>query len=295
MIDLHMHTRHSDGTDTLEMLLKNAENKKLEIISITDHDSVDAYYELEKNPELRKLYSGEIIVGSELKTFWGKVPIEVLAYGVDYKKIKLHKVDAENMQKEYLEKFKNAAKKLGLKYDESQTYIDVNNPTKQWASFVIGTELLKHKENEEIIKRIGEFTPTTFYRVHQSNDESSFFIDETSLFIDINETISRIHEAGGLAFLAHGYIYPFKDKDKTIEEILATTEIDGLECVYTIFSEEERKKAIALCKKYNKFCSGGTDYHAQNKPDIELGTGRKNNMKIEKCLIEDWLDKVKRI
>ena len=295
MIDLHMHTRYSDGTDTLEMLLKNAEDKKLEIISITDHDSVDAYYELEKKSEIRKLYSGEIIVGSELKTFWGKVPIEVLAYGVDYKKLRIDKVNAETMQKENLEKFKNVAKELGLKFDESQTYIDVNDPAKRWASFVIGTELLKHEENEEIIKRIGEFVPTNFYRVHQSNDESLFFIDETDFFVDIKETISRIHEAGGLAFLAHGYIYPFKDKDKILEEILATTEIDGLECIYTLFSEEERKKAIALCKKYDKFCSGGTDYHAQNKPDIELGTGKNNNVKIEKSLIENWLDKVKRI
>ena len=33
MIDLHLHTNHSDGTDTVEKLLQNAENKKLEIIS----------------------------------------------------------------------------------------------------------------------------------------------------------------------------------------------------------------------------------------------------------------------
>ena len=46
MIDLHTHTNHSDGTDSVEELLLNAEKKKLEIISITDHDSVDAYYEL---------------------------------------------------------------------------------------------------------------------------------------------------------------------------------------------------------------------------------------------------------
>ena len=38
MIDLHMHTNHSDGTDTVEELLKNAENSNLEIISITDHE-----------------------------------------------------------------------------------------------------------------------------------------------------------------------------------------------------------------------------------------------------------------
>lgn len=54
MIDLHLHTNHSDGIDSVEELLENAERQKIEIISITDHNSVDAYYELEKNPEMRR-------------------------------------------------------------------------------------------------------------------------------------------------------------------------------------------------------------------------------------------------
>ena len=37
MIDLHMHTVHSDGTDTVLELLKLAKNKNLKYISITDH------------------------------------------------------------------------------------------------------------------------------------------------------------------------------------------------------------------------------------------------------------------
>lgn len=50
MIDLHTHTNHSDGTDSVEELLKNAEKSNIEILSITDHDSVGAYFELEKKP-----------------------------------------------------------------------------------------------------------------------------------------------------------------------------------------------------------------------------------------------------
>ena len=118
MIDLHMHTNHSDGTDTVEELLKKAEAKKLEIISITDHDSVGAYYELEKRPELRNLFSGKIIIGSELKTCYKRVPIEILGYGIDYNKIRVHEVDDEKMQKEILEQMKQVAKNLGLKFDE---------------------------------------------------------------------------------------------------------------------------------------------------------------------------------
>ena len=62
MIDLHMHTNHSDGTDSVEELLKNAEKQNLELISITDHDQVSAYYELEENPSLRNLFSGKIMM-----------------------------------------------------------------------------------------------------------------------------------------------------------------------------------------------------------------------------------------
>lgn len=292
MIDLHIHTTHSDGTDSLEEILRKAENKNLEIISITDHDEIGAYKELEEKPELRKLYSGKIITGVELKTSWNKVPIEILAYGIDYKKIKIHKINMSKLQKEVLNYLKNVADKLGLIYDDKNTYIDEGDPTKRFGAFTIGTELLRHKENFEKIKELGEFVPTTFYRVHQSNINSPFYYDETYISIDIKETILRIHEAGGLAFLAHGFIYPFENKDKTIENILRSTNIDGMECIYTEFSEEERIKAINLCRIYNKFISGGTDYHAKNKPDINLGTGRNNNIKIEKSIIEPWIDKI---
>lgn len=295
MIDLHMHTSHSDGTDSVEELLKNAENSSLELISITDHDQVGAYFELEKNPELRKLFSGKIIVGAELKTYFDKVPVEILAYGFDYKKLRIHKVDNEKMQKEVLEKLKNIADNVGLKYDEEKTYIDVNDPTKQWAGFVFGDELLKHDENKEIISRIGEFTPTSFFRVHQSDSESIFYIDETYASIDINETIKRVHEAGGLAFLAHAYEYPYKDTCKTVEKILSSTDIDGLEYIYPTFSDEQKNIIFELCKKYNKFMSGGSDYHAKNKPHISLGTGINNNINIGYDVVKDWVENIKTI
>ena len=65
-----------------------------------------------------------------------------------------------------------------------------------------------------------------------------------------------------------------------------------MEYIYTEFSEEEMRKAINLCKKYNKYMSGGTDYHSKNKPHIELGKGKNNNINIDKSFIDDWVDKV---
>ena len=68
-----------------------------------------------------------------------------------------------------------------------------------------------------------------------------------------------------------------------------------MECIYPLFSEEERKIAFDLCKKYNKYMSGGSDYHAKNKPKVEMGTGIDNNISIDLELVKDWIDKVRKV
>lgn len=48
MIDLYMHTKYSDGTDSVQELLSNATKANLDTISITDHNTCNAYVEMEK-------------------------------------------------------------------------------------------------------------------------------------------------------------------------------------------------------------------------------------------------------
>ena len=68
MIDLHIHSTYSDGSCSVKEILQEAENKKLEYISITDHDCVNAYKELE-NMNINTYYKGKIIVGCEFKCY----------------------------------------------------------------------------------------------------------------------------------------------------------------------------------------------------------------------------------
>lgn len=294
MIDLHMHTNKSDGTDSVEELLEKAEKEQLEIISITDHDSIDAYYDLE-NEKIRNRFSGKIIIGAELKTFYKGVPIEVLAYGIDYKKIKIHKIKMYELQKKILEEYKKIGKKLGLKFDEN-IFISETDSMKKFASFTFASEILKYEENKNILFSIGpECDAATFYRVHASNKDSIFYYDESRESISLEETLIRIHDAGGIAFLAHPYLYPYKNKEEIIEEIVKDFEIDGLECEYPLFSKQERDGLKKIATKYNKYMSGGTDYHAKNKPDILIGKGIKGNINITKDLIKLWINKVKTI
>ena len=71
MIDLHIHTNNSDGTDTVEELLKKAEALNLEYISITDHDNCNGYDKL-KRINISNIFSGKIIPGIEIKCTYQK-------------------------------------------------------------------------------------------------------------------------------------------------------------------------------------------------------------------------------
>ena len=83
MIDLHCHTTNSDGTWTVEELLKKAQEINLEVLSITDHDSVKSYFEIQKNRELQNVFKGKIINGVELNCVFDGIKIEALAYDFD--------------------------------------------------------------------------------------------------------------------------------------------------------------------------------------------------------------------
>ena len=294
MIDLHLHTTHSDGTDSVKMLLENAEKNKLEIISITDHDSVEAYFELEKHPEIRSIFSGEIVIGSEIKCIFDNVNIEVLAYGIDYSKIEIKKEDRQRVQNDILKHFIKVGKSLGLIVDDT-IKVDITNQNKIFASNVFCDNVIKYKKNEEILKKYSPVDRDTFYREHESNKNSPFYYDTSKYYDDCQTLINKIHNAGGLAFLAHGLIYPFDDKRTSVEKILKTTNIDGLECIYPLFDKDDKEFMKNLCKKYNKYMSGGSDYHANNKPTVFMGTGINNNILVEKDLVKDWINKVRKI
>ena len=87
MIDIHIHSNHSDGTYSVSEILQRAEKLNLSYISITDHDTVSAYEEL-NNIDISKYYSGKIIQGVELKSLYDEKVIDLLGYKIDVQKLK---------------------------------------------------------------------------------------------------------------------------------------------------------------------------------------------------------------
>ena len=80
MIDLHTHTKNSDGSSSTLELLEEAERIGLSLLSIADHNTIRAHYELQ-NMNLRNIFSGKIISGVEITTTYKGETFEVLGYG----------------------------------------------------------------------------------------------------------------------------------------------------------------------------------------------------------------------
>lgn len=285
MIDLHTHTINSDGSLTTLELLKEAESKGLKYLSITDHNTLKSYEELN---EIRSIYSGKIINGVELTTSYKGEIVEILAYNFDLDKMqKLMLEEKVIVERRYQKRFKlmkNRYKDLGIKFDYSLFDEDEEVHIKD-----IHRELVKHPENDCFFLDIkNKNTRTLFFRNELYNPKSKLYVDQTNHYPDLTTILSIIHRAGGLAFLAHPYIYS-KNIILELENIINNYQIDGIECYYTTFTEEQTKHLLKIASKYNLYISGGSDYHGKNKGNHFLG--KVNNGKkvpIEK--VESWLD-----
>ena len=288
MIDLHMHTIYSDGDKTVEEVLKMCENKKLEYISITDHDTCKQY----NNVALKNnnIFNGKIIIGSELHAVFQKKNIEILAYNINPNIISkwCEKYYSEEKLREQQDicrqRLFDICNKHGLVYDESK----IRKPKKvsEYVERPIYEEVMKHKENHKIL---GEFTESfgIFFRKGLANPESSYFMNHIEFRPLYKEVIDIIHKAGGKAFLAHPFEYKFKDTIEFINDLRKEKELDGIECFHPSANQEQRNILVEYAKNNNLYISGGSDYHGSPKPDIEIGVGR-GDLNISKEIL-NWL------
>lgn len=291
MIDIHMHTIYSDGDKTVEEVLKMCEERKLEYISITDHDTCKQYDD--KSLKNNKIFSGKIIKGTELHAVFQNKNIEILAYNIKPNIINewCEKYYSEDKLKKQQEICRNRlfdiCDKHGLIYYKNR----IRKPKKasEYVERPIYEEVMTHKENHKIL---GEFTESfgIFFRKGLANPESSYFMNHIEFRPKYKEVIDIIHKAGRKAFLAHPFEYKFEDTIGFINDLRKEAELDGIECFHPSSADDNKKDILVeYARNNNLYISGGSDYHGNPKPDIEIGIGR-GNLNISKEIIEEWIN-----
>lgn len=263
--DLHCHSDFSDGTDSPLRLLRIAADKKLQGLSITDHDTLAAY-----TPELflaaQKL-SISLLVGVEISSGFEGVSVHILGYGSSLLDPKFLRVLKE-VQKKRAERNLEILRRLKSKGKE----VLEEELMQLCSSFqVIGRP---HIAQVMVLKGYVSSTKEAF-DLYLKEGGQCFFPGEKFSSLEV---IEAIHTFGGKAILAHPHF--FKGGD-FLEKLLALP-FDGYECYYAKMDKQREAPWIKKAREKDLLATGGSDYHGNFKPYIELGASWVGKETFEK-------------
>ncbi len=288
MIDLHTHTTYSDGTWDVQTLLEKAKENGVELLAITDHDTVKAHLELKKN-DYSSYFNGKIISGAEFNCVFNNAKIELLGYNFDVEKMNewIEKVyNAEKKAPNLMEEFHllmNACYKNKIKVDDINYKEDMG-----WPIDFIFESIKKYPENKKYFTDKEWTDIDHFFRCCTCNTDFPLYIDFSYQIPNAKLVSEEIRNLGGKVFLAHLFTYPLRDYEKYLDSLVENNIIDGIETYYSKFSNEEIKFIETYCRKNNLYMSAGTDCHGDKKPDRKIGIGY-GNMNVQIDVVKDWI------
>ena len=257
-IDLHTHTTASDGQYTPSELVTMAKEKNIELLSITDHDTVSG---LEEAVEAAHRCNIDFIPGIEISTHMG-VEIHILGFYVDYK----NKILVEKCE-EYERSRSNRAIRIcdylngigiPVVLDEVKEYAgdgSIGRPHfAQW--------LQEHDYVQTRKEAFSRYLDTPRFKAATERTKPT-----------PEEAIELIHDAGGIAVMAHpGLLKLGRKNQESLIRTLKAAGMDGLECFYSKHEKKQEEYYLRLAREYGLKISCGSDFHGEKvKPDVSLG------------------------
>ena len=289
MIDLHSHTTNSDGTWSTKELLEKAESIGLEVFSITDHDTVKSYIEIEQNKDIQAIFKGKLIKGVELNCVFDGIKIEILAYNFD-----LHPVNEwlenyytkEKNKNRLIEEFNdlaNICKNKNIGIENNLQY----NPDTEYPVDVIYDSIVKFEDNKKFFTEEQWKDKGLFFRTCTVDKNFILYRDFSKQMPTLEFFNKFIHENNGKVFLAHLYKYQLDDHIEYLNKIVEENLIDGVEVYHSSFTSNQIKILEEYCANTGLLMSGGSDCHGERKKERKLGIGY-GNLNINKKIIKQW-------
>lgn len=281
-IDLHIHTSKSDGILTPKEVIDEAVKNNVNVISICDHDTIEAY--TDSLLEYAKKNNIKLIYGVEISTKYKGYGYHVLGYNIDIfnKDLKEELSKIRLARHNYLYEVSKKLNELG--YIVNTNELDkIDSVTKAH----IANDIINNEKNKDLlIKKFnkipskGEFIETLL------NENCPCYVEKLSITPYVASCM--IKKYGGKVILAHPVAYYYEDK-KTIEDItnlLKEMNADGIEGNYIYIDKNNIKHSDIdiwnnLANKLNIVSTIGSDFH--NFDNIHPVIGLINeDIKIDK-------------
>jgi 3',5'-nucleoside bisphosphate phosphatase len=248
--DLHCHTTASDGTYSPLEIIALAQREGLQGLSITDHDTIEAYREALPAAKEANILLG---TGVEFSCHLLGTSIHVLGYDYPPNSASIHDFSRLH-RKRRTHRNRAILKKLSL----------LRMPLDEEELAQMGTMIGRPHIAQLMIKKGYVKTLKEAFDLYLGDGERCYDAGEP---FSIPETIDLIHQVGGKAFLAHPHLI---EKRKTIDQLL-TLNFDGIECYYAHCPPGQEKRWLKIAREKKWLISGGSDFHGAIKPHIPLG------------------------
>ena len=244
--DLHIHSRYSDGTQSLEEIIEKAKDNNVTLISICDHNMTDAYAEMEN---LRSANDIKIIHGVEITSSIDDTEYHILAYGLDLRNDALINLLQYNRNVN-IDMGNNLIKEMAIDYPcvsvAEFTNYERNRKRGGWDS-------IDYLRNKGLVTDWMSYTE--FARKYASPLKNDFMSPK--------DVIDIIHDAGGYAVLAHlcHHVKPNISDYKMKAAQFLDMGIDGFECYYPSCPPGLTEFLVEYCHKHDLMITAGSDEH----------------------------------
>ena len=253
-IDLHCHTNLSDGTLTPDQLLDLAVERDIKMLSITDHDTLDAYSEITSFPP-----SIEIITGIEFSSQWEKLGVHVVGLNLNLSSSDLN--DAVLMQSKIrsdrAQKIAEQLSKLGFKETLAGAKRLASNQIGRphFAQYLVEMGAVRDSK-EAFRKYLGAGKPG----------------DIKEDWPNITKVIDWIRASGGVAVLAHPKKYKMtRTKLVSLISDFCAAGGEGIEVVSGQQTPQETRELAKLANQFGLMASCGSDFHTPDNKWASLG------------------------
>lgn len=271
-IDLHVHSTASDGTYSPSQVVAYAVSKQLEAIALTDHDTVDGLSEAEEAARGTGL---ELIPGIEMSCVYEGTEIHILGLYIDKESPALVQglVDIRRIRNERNERMLERFQEDG---------------------FLITREDLIDGSPDTIITR-AHFARVLTDKGYTSSRKQAFdrYLKyggrycTRKEFTTPEQVMEILREAGAFPVIAHPMQYHMGDRQ--IEEMILYLKglgLKGIEVYHSSHNPYDSTKLKEMARQFDLLPTGGSDFHGDNKPDIDLGCGR-GGLRVSHLLLDD--------